>query len=97
MKFKLLEGFANVKNFTSDSEIIRLAIQAELDAINLYEQLSTKTNNEQIEKILLDIAFEEKVHVEELNLLLQQIDSEYVEATEEAEKEFIEKGLNQYL
>ena len=29
----------------TDEQIARLAIEAELDAINLYEQLSTLTNN----------------------------------------------------
>jgi len=93
MKFKkyINEGFADDKNFTSDVEILRLAIQAELDAINLYEQLATKTKNKNIKTILLDVAFEEKVHVEEFNKLLEDIDPDYSQAEDDAEDELADK------
>jgi len=38
-------------------------VSAELDAISLYEQLAAATENEDIKKILLDVAKEEKTHV----------------------------------
>lgn len=46
-----------------DREILRAGIIAELDAINLYEQMAAMTGNEDIKKILLEIAREEKTHV----------------------------------
>ena len=48
-----------------DQEILRLGMIAELDAINLYEQLAAMTQNEKVKAILLDIAKEEKTHVGE--------------------------------
>jgi rubrerythrin len=48
-----------------DREILRAGIIAELDAINLYEQMAAMTENENIKKILLDIAKEEKTHMGE--------------------------------
>jgi rubrerythrin len=62
-----------------DKEILRLGIIAELDAINLYEQLASKTRNKKISSILLDIAKEEKTHVGEFQTLLLEIDKEQVE------------------
>ena len=44
----------------TDAEILRLAIVAELDAINLYDQLAASTDNVDMKKVLLDIAKEEK-------------------------------------
>lgn len=43
-----------------DKEILRAGIIAELDAINLYEQMANLTKNPDIRAILLDIAKEEK-------------------------------------
>ena len=41
-------------------KILQAGIIAELDAINLYEQMANLAKNEDIKKILLDIANEEK-------------------------------------
>jgi hypothetical protein len=70
-----------------DSEILRLAIIAELDAINLYEQMSEVTSSDRIKEILLDISKEEKTHVGELQALLLEIDKEQVTELEEGKKE----------
>lgn len=53
-----------------DKEILRAGIIAELDAINLYEQMAAMTENAEIKRILLDIAKEEKTHVGEFQALL---------------------------
>ena len=53
-----------------DKEILRTGIIAELDAINLYEQMAAMTKDNDIKKILLDIAKEEKTHVGEFFTLL---------------------------
>lgn len=68
-------------------EILRAAIIAELDAINLYEQLAAMTKNEQIKEVLLDIAKEEKTHVGEFQTLLLRFDEEQVKELEEGKKE----------
>lgn len=44
----------------SDNQLLRAGMIAELDAINLYEQLADNTNKEGIRKLFLDIAKEEK-------------------------------------
>ena len=46
-----------------DAEILRAGIIAELDAINLYEQMAAMAEDKNIKAILLDIAKEEKTHV----------------------------------
>jgi len=70
-----------------DREILRVAIIAELDAINLYEQLAAATNNEKIRKLLLDVAKEEKTHVGEFQTLLLKEDVEQVEELEKGKEE----------
>lgn len=59
-----------------DKEILRVAIIAELDATNLYEQLANMTENENLKRVLLDVAKEEKTHVGEFQALLLNVDSE---------------------
>ncbi len=51
---------------------------AELDAINLYEQMAKLTKNEEIRTILLDIAREEKIHVAMFETVLLQADEEFL-------------------
>jgi rubrerythrin len=77
----------NVKKEDLDSEILRVGIIAELDAVNLYEQMAAMTENENIKKILLDIAKEEKTHVGEFQALLLKMDKEQVKEMEEGKKE----------
>lgn len=61
-----------------DKEILRAAIIAELDAVNLYEQMASMTKNETLKEVLLDIAREEKTHVGEFQTLLLKWDAEQV-------------------
>ena len=70
-----------------DKEILRAGIIAELDAINLYEQMATVTANKNIRAILLDIAREEKTHVGEFQALLLKEDEEFEKEIEEGRKE----------
>jgi len=74
-----------------DREILRVGIIAELDAVNLYEQMAAKAQDEGIKKILLDIAKEEKTHVGEFQHLLLQRDDEQVRELEEGKKEVEEE------
>jgi rubrerythrin len=70
-----------------DKEILRVGIIAELDAINLYEQIAAMTENEKIKKILLDIAKEEKTHVGEFQAILLREDKEQVKELKDGQKE----------
>ncbi len=76
-----------IKKEDLDKEILRVSIIAELDAINLYEQMANMTENENIRKILLEVAREEKVHVGEFQTLLLEIDKEQEKELEEGKKE----------
>lgn len=73
-----------------DKEILRLGMIAELDAVSLYEQLSAMTDNENIKRILLDIAREEKTHIGEFETLLLQEDPAQAKELEEGKKEVAE-------
>ena len=71
----------------TDEEILRTAIIAELDAVNLYTQMANNTKNEKLKKILLDVAKEEKTHVGEFEALLNIIDTEHKEELEVGKEE----------
>lgn len=70
-----------------DKEILRTAMIAELDAVNLYEQMAAMTKCEDIRKVLLDIAREEKTHVGEFQTLLLNRDKEQEKELAEGRKE----------
>lgn len=70
-----------------DKEILRAGIIAELDAVNLYEQMAAQTKNEAILATLLDIAKEEKTHVGEFQALLLQLDQEQADELEHGKRE----------
>jgi rubrerythrin len=73
-----------------DKEILRAAMIAELDAINLYEQMAGTTQNDHIRKLLLDVAREEKTHVGEFQALLLIEDQEQEKELKEGKREIEE-------
>jgi len=83
---------SKVKQEDIDKEILRAAIIAELDAISLYEQMSNMTKNNNIKKILLSVAKEEKTHVGEFQALLLEEDTGQLEELE-AGREEVEEEL----
>ncbi len=87
MLSKIPLDLSQIKKEDVDKEILRAGIIAELDAINLYEQMAALTRNENIKKILLDIAKEEKTHVGEFQALLLMEDKEQKKELEEGQKE----------
>ena len=87
MLSKIPINLEKVKKIDLDKEILRTGIIAELDAINLYEQLSAYTQDKNIKKILLDIAKEEKTHVGEFQALLLKLDKEQAKEVEEGKEE----------
>lgn len=80
-----------VKKEDIDKEILRVAMIAELDAISLYEQLAANAESEDIKRVLLDVAKEEKTHVGEFQALLLSRDEEQVRELEEGRKEVEEE------
>lgn len=87
MLSKIPVDFTKIKSSDIDKEILRVGIIAELDAINLYEQLAALATNETIKTIFLDIAREEKTHVGEFQALLLKIDEEQAKELEEGRRE----------
>jgi len=91
MLSKIPINLEKIKREDLDKEILRLGMIAELDAVSLYEQMTAMTENENIKKILLDIAKEEKTHVGEFQTLLLELDTEQERELEEGKKEVNEK------
>lgn len=87
MLSKLPTDIQKVSKENIDKEILRVGMIAELDAVSFYEQLAAMTENENIKKVLMDIAKEEKTHVGEFEALLLKIDKEYERELEEGKKE----------
>jgi len=73
-----------------NQELLRIGIIAELDAINLYEQLAALTDDADIKKVFLDIAQEEKTHVGEFQIMLLRMDQQQVKEMEKAKEEIKE-------
>ena len=84
-----LENVKEKSSFTDreTTRAIRDAIIAEEGAINQYETIVDSTNNAKVKEILQEIADEEKVHVGELQTLLNGL--------LEDEKGFLEDGAKE--
>ena len=87
MLSKIPINLDGIKKEDIDREILRAGIIAELDAINLYEQMAAMTQKKDIKNVLLDIAKEEKTHVGEFQTLLLRLDKEQERELEEGKKE----------
>ncbi|MDD3043825.1 MAG: ferritin family protein [Methanosarcinaceae archaeon] len=74
MLSKIPINLENVSKEDIDKQILRAGIIAELDAVNLYEQMANLTGDADIKAILLDIAKEEKTHIGEFQALLLRLD-----------------------
>ena len=90
MLSKIPINLDRIKKEDLDKEILRSAIIAELDAINLYEQMADMTQDTNVKKLLLDVAREEKTHVGEFQTLLLRKDPQQRKEMEEGEKEIEE-------
>ena len=78
---------ASISDKNKDLQILRTAIIAEHDAINLYEQMANEADNEDVKAVLLSVAQEEKVHIGEFEYLLELLDPEHEQSEEEGEEE----------
>jgi len=81
------KNLSKVRKEDLNREILRVGMIAELDAINLYEQLAAMTDNLDTRKVLMDIAKEEKTHMGEFQALLLREDREQVEENEKGRDE----------
>jgi len=76
---------------------IRFMIAAEYEATQLYEQLAESTDEVLAQKVLRDIAGEEKVHAGEFLRLLKELQPDeegfYQQGAQEVEEEFLNKNI----
>lgn len=93
MLSKIPIDLKNVSEGEVDKEILRAGIIAELDAINLYEQMAALTKNENIKRVLMDVAKEEKTHIGEFQSLLLEFDVQQKQELEAGAKD-TEKQLS---
>jgi rubrerythrin len=91
MLSKIPINLEKIEEKNLDAEILRAGIIAELDAINLYEQMAAMAKDKNIKAILLDIAKEEKTHVGEFQTLLLNRDKQQVEELEAGKEEIKEE------
>lgn len=90
MLSKIPISLDKVKDEDLNREILRAGIMAELDAINLYEQMASMTGDQTIKKVLLEVAREEKTHVGEFQALLLREDEQQKRELEKGEEEAAE-------
>ncbi|WP_135611812.1 ferritin-like domain-containing protein [Methanococcoides sp. AM1] len=91
MLSKIPIDFSKVAAEDINKEILRLGIIAELDAISLYEQMAALTDNNEVKRVLLDVAKEEKTHVGEFQTLLLKEDEQQDYELKMGKKEVEEK------
>lgn len=84
---KIPIDLSKIKKDNMDKQILRAGVLAELDAINLYEQMADMTDNKELKQILLEVAKEEKEHVGEFQTLLLDLDKQQVEEMKEGKEE----------
>ncbi len=87
MMSQLPIDLGNLGKGERDREILRAGIIAELDAINLYEQMAAMADAPIIRKVLREIAGEEKTHIGEFQALLLELDAEQVRELAAGKKE----------
>ena len=66
---------------------LRAAIVEEHKAVMQYDAIAKVCKNQKMKEVLLDIAAEEKVHIQELSTLLREFDQEEYYAMDQAEEE----------
>lgn len=89
-----LKSILHLNTPEKEKQLLRLAIIAETDAVNLYEAMAQNTNNRLLKKLFLDVAREEKVHFGEFEEALEMIDKEHEPAEEEGEDELKDMGFS---
>lgn len=77
------------RKFTKEEvvEALRIAIIAELDAVNLYLQFARMIEDENIRKLFEEVAREEKTHIGEFMHALKMLDREQAQELEKGARE----------
>lgn len=88
----LNELMNNIDDDSTDFELLRQALIAESDAVNLYVQLARKCKSEQARKLLIDLAQEERVHIGELTSFLNKYSDSQKGADDKAKSELEDKN-----
>ena len=70
---------------------LRLSLCAEEEATHLYDTIANYVSDEQVKKIMKDVADEEQVHIGEFQKLLDLYEEDEEEMVEEGEDEAEEK------
>jgi len=83
----LIENSMATKKPIDDIGMLRSAIIAEYDAVNMYEAFAKKCINEKARKVFLDVANEEKQHIGEFEALAEKLDPHFVKMKKEGRKE----------
>ena len=83
----------DIKKEVSKEELLRMirfAIAAEYEAIQLYQQIANSTKDKDTKKIMTDVAKEELVHVGEFQQLLNSLSPDDKKLSKEGQEEAIE-------
>lgn len=82
-------GNANSRKLTREEVIraVRYSISAEFEATQLYMQLAESTDDELVQKVMRDVADEERVHAGEFLRLLYEIAPDEKEFYDRSQKE----------
>ncbi|MEM4714168.1 MAG: demethoxyubiquinone hydroxylase family protein [Candidatus Nanoarchaeia archaeon] len=87
MMSEIPKDLNKLNSIEKTKEALRVGMIAELDAINLYEQLAAIVADKKIKAVFEDIIKEEKTHVGEFQTLLLKLDEEQKKELEEGKKE----------
>jgi rubrerythrin len=73
-----LKSILSTKTLSKEEIIraLRVSIKAEIDAVHLYDMIAESTDEENIQKVMKDVANEEKVHIGEFLKVIQILDDE---------------------
>lgn len=95
MLSKIPADIKSVPEGDIDKEIIRAAIVAEIDAINLCEQIANLTKNTYINPVLTDVAKEKKTRIGEFQAFSLQFDPQHKKEVEAGARD-AEEALSKY-
>ena len=70
-----------------DLALLRISTIAELDAVSLYMRFADLAADEDVTKVMVDVAKEEKTHAGEFEALMRRLDPNYAEEEEKGEGE----------
>jgi rubrerythrin len=87
MMSEIPKSLSKVRQEEINKAIASVGMIAELDAVNLYDQMAAMATDHDLKKVLEDIAKEEKTHLAEFETILLRLDKDQVEENEKGKKE----------